>query len=178
MSKKVLIISSSPRKNGNTELLCQSFAKGARQQGHSVVEIYLNEKHIDFCDGCAYCEKHPGKCTHHDDMAEIIVELIKCDVVVFASPVYFYSISGQMKAFIDRLVTAYRMITNKEVYYIFAAGDKKPNFKIIELCMRGLVSCMTNSKVLGIIQAGGIRQHGEVKNSIYMEEAYKMGSEV
>ena len=115
MAKNILIISSSPRKHGNTELMCQSFAKGALENGHKVVEVFLNEKNINFCQGCAFCEKNPGKCSQQDDMSNIIAELIKCDVVVFASPVYFYSLSGQMKTFIDRLVTAYRLITNKEV---------------------------------------------------------------
>lgn len=178
MAKNVLIISSSPRKHGNTELLCQSFAKGALESGHNVVEVFLNEKNIHFCQGCAFCEKNPGKCSQHDDMAEIILELVKCDVVVFASPVYFYSISGQMKTFIDRLVTIYRQITNKEIYYIFAAGDKTPNFKIVELCMRGLVSCFAGSKVMGMIQAGGVRKKGEVSYTEHLQEAYKMGAEV
>ncbi len=178
MAKNILIISSSPRKHGNTELMCQSFAKGALENGHKVVEVFLNEKNINFCQGCAYCEKNPGKCSQQDDMSNIISELIKCDVVVFASPVYFYSLSGQMKTFIDRLVTAYRLITNKEVYYIFAAGDKNPNFKIIELCMRGLISCFAGSKVMGMIQAGGVRKKGEVSYTEYLNEAYKMGAEV
>ena len=160
MAKKVLIISSSPRKHGNTELLCQSFAKGALESGHNVVEVFLNEKNIHFCQGCAFCEKNPGKCSQHDDMAEII------------------SISGQMKTFIDRLVTIYRQITNKEIYYIFAAGDKTPNFKIVELCMRGLVSCFAGSKVMGMIQAGGVRKKGEVSYTEHLQEAYKMGAEV
>ena len=178
MAKNVLIISSSPRKHGNTELLCQSFAKGALESGHNVVEVFLNEKNIHFCQGCAFCEKNPGKCSQHNDMAEIILELVKSDVVVFASPVYFYSISGQMKTFIDRLVTIYRQITNKEIYYIFAAGDKTPNFKIVELCMRGLVSCFAGSKVMGMIQVGGVRKKGEVSYTEHLQEAYKMGAEV
>ena len=111
-------------------------------------------------------------------MAEIISEILKSDVVVFSSPVYFYSISGQLKTLIDRLVTIYRQITNKEIYYIFAAGDKTPNFKIVELCMRGLVSCFAGSKVMGMIQAGGVRKKGEVSYTEHLQEAYKMGAEV
>ena len=118
MAKNILIISSSPRKHGNTELMCQSFAKGALENGHKVVEVFLNEKNINFCQGCAFCEKNPGKCSQQDDMSNIISELIKCDVVVFASPVYFYSLSGQMKTFIDRCVTKYLEIKNKDFYFI------------------------------------------------------------
>lgn len=178
MAKNVLIISSSPRKHGNTEMMCQSFAKGAEEKGHNVVQVFLNEKNINFCQGCAFCEKNPGKCSQQDDMAEISLEFIKCDVVVFASPVYFYSISGQMKTFIYRLVSSYKLIKNKEVYYIFAAGDTSPNFKIIELCMRGLVSCLAGSKVMGMIQAGGVRQKGEISYTKYLEEAYNMGQNI
>lgn len=178
MGKKILILSSSPRKDGNSDTLCHSFASGAKNKGHEVSEIFINNKNINFCKACAYCERHKGECSQHDDMAEIISEILKSDVVVFSSPVYFYSISGQMKTFIDRLVTIYRQITNKEIYYIFAAGDKTPNFKIVELCMRGLVSCFAGSKVMGMIQAGGVRKKGEVSYTEHLQEAYKMGAEV
>ena len=178
MGKRVLILSSSPRKNGNSDTLCHNFASGAKDSGNEVVEIFINDKNINYCKACAYCEKHNGVCTIKDDMVDIIKEIFASDVIVFASPVYFYSLSGQMKTFIDRLVTAYRLITNKEVYYIFAAGDKNPNFKIIELCMRGLVSCFAGSKVMGMIQAGGVRKKGEVSYTEYLNEAYKMGAEV
>ena len=178
MGKKILILSSSPRKDGNSDTLCHSFASGAKNKGHEVSEIFINNKNINFCKACAYCEKHNGVCIIKDDMVDIIKEIFASDVIVFASPVYFYSISGQMKTFIDRLVTIYRLITNKEVYYIFAAGDKNPNFKILELCMRGLVSCFAGSKVMGMIQAGGVRKKGEVSYTEHLQEAYKMGAEV
>lgn len=178
MGKRVLILSSSPRKNGNSDTLCHNLMSGAKNSGNEVVEIFINDKNINYCKACAYCEKHNGVCTIKDDMADIIKEIFASDVIVFASPVYFYSISGQLKTLIDRLVTAYRLITNKEVYYIFAAGDKNPNFKIIELCMRGLVSCFAGSKVMGMIQAGGVRKKGEVSYTEYLNEAYKMGAEV
>ena len=178
MGKRVLILSSSPRKNGNSDTLCHSFASGAKDSGNEVVEIFINDKNINYCKACAYCEKHNGVCIIKDDMVDIIKEIFASDVIVFASPVYFYSISGQMKTFIDRLVTIYRQITNKEIYYIFAAGDKTPNFKIVELCMRGLVSCFAGSKVMGVIQAGGVRKKGEVSYTEHLQEAYKMGAEV
>lgn len=178
MGKRVLILSSSPRKNGNSDTLCHNFASGAKDSGNEVMEIFINDKNINYCKACAYCEKHNGVCTIKDDMVDIIKEIFASDVIVFASPVYFYSLSGQMKTLIDRLVTAYRLITNKEVYYIFAAGDKNPNFKIIELCMRGLVSCFAGSKVMGMIQASGVRKKGEVSYTEYLNEAYKMGAEV
>lgn len=151
---------------------------GAKDSGNEVVEIFINDKNINYCKACAYCERHKGECSQHDDMAEIISEILKSDVVVFSSPVYFYSISGQIKILIDRLVTIYRQITNKEIYYIFAAGDKTPNFKIVELCMCGLVSCFAGSKVMGMIQAGGVRKKGEVSYTEHLQEAYKMGAEV
>ena len=178
MGKKILILSSSPRKDGNSDTLCHSFAREKKNKGHEVSEIFINNKNINFCKACAYCEKHNGVCIIKDDMVDIIKEIFASDVIVFASPVYFYSISGQMKTFIDRLVTIYRLITNKEVYYIFAAGDKNPNFKILELCMRGLVSCFAGSKVMGMIQAGGVRKKGEVSYTEHLQEAYKMGAEV
>lgn len=80
MSKRVLIISSSPRKNGNSDTLCHSFAHGAKENGNDVIEIFTNNKEIHYCKGCGYCSNHDG-CCQHDDMAEIAAACIDglCD---------------------------------------------------------------------------------------------------
>ncbi len=83
MSKKVLILSGSPRKGGNSDILCDEFLRGAQ---------------VTPCSGCYYCSTHGGACVHKDDMADILQKMIDADVIVLASPVYFYSISAQLKA--------------------------------------------------------------------------------
>lgn len=96
MGKTVLIVSSSPRKNGNSETLADAFAKGAREAGHSVETVHLREKQLGFCKGCLACLKL-GHCVIQDDAVEIVAKMHDADVLVFATPVYYYSVCGQLK---------------------------------------------------------------------------------
>ena len=101
MNKKVLIISSSPRKGGNSETLAAAFAKGAREAGNQVETVYLREKQVGFCKGCFACLKL-GHCVIQDDAVEIAAKMHNADVLVFATPVYYYCVSGQLKTMLDR----------------------------------------------------------------------------
>ena len=96
MSKKVLIISTSPRKNGNSEILADAFTRGAKEAGNIVEKISLYNKTIGFCKGCLSCQK-TQRCIIRDDVNEIIKKMFLTDVIVFATPVYFYEMCGQMK---------------------------------------------------------------------------------
>ena len=98
MNKKVLIISSSPRKGGNSETLAAAFAKGTREAGNQVETVYLREKQVGFCKGCLACLKL-GHCVIQDDAMEIADKMHDADVLVFATPVYYYCVSGQLTGF-------------------------------------------------------------------------------
>ena len=104
MSKKVLILSGSPRKGGNSDLLCDEFMRGAQEAGNEVEKIRVVSKKIAPCSACYFCRSHHGECAHKDDMAEVLQKMIDADVIVLSSPVYFYSIDAQLKAVIDRTV--------------------------------------------------------------------------
>ena len=95
--KKVLVISSSPRKGGNSDLLCDEFIRGASDVGNEVEKIRLAEKNVGFCKACYACQKL-GKCFQNDDANEIIEKMLSADVIVLATPVYFYSMDAQLKA--------------------------------------------------------------------------------
>ena len=101
MSKKVLILSSSPRKGGNSETLAAAFAKGAREAGNQVETVSLREKQVGFCKGCLASLKL-GHCVIKDDAVEIADKMHDADVLVFATPVYYYCVSGQLKTMLDR----------------------------------------------------------------------------
>ena len=103
MAKNVLIIGGSPRIGGNSDLLCDQFAKGASEAGNQVEKISLAGKKIGFCTACYTCEK-TGACPQKDDAAAIIEKMLAADVIVLATPVYFYTMSAQLKALIDRSV--------------------------------------------------------------------------
>ena len=101
MGKKVLILSTSPRAGGNSETLADEFMRGAAEAGHDVKKICLYDKKINFCKGCLACQA-TRKCVIHDDAETIVAQMKQADVLAFATPIYFYEMSGQMKTLLDR----------------------------------------------------------------------------
>lgn len=103
MSKKILILTGSPRKNGNSDVLADAFMKGAQEKGHTVNKIEVAGLNISGCNACEMCWTEDGACVQCDDMTEIEPLLESADVLVLVSPLYFFGISAQLKAAIDRL---------------------------------------------------------------------------
>ncbi len=179
MNKTVLILSGSPRKGGNSDLLCDEFARGARENGNAVEKIFIRDKKIGCCTACYYCRETGKGCAIKDDMAELLDHMMKADVIVLASPVYFYSIDAQMKTVIDRTVAKWRDIKNKEFYYIMTAAE--PDRAAMECtleCFRGLAACLDGSREMGVIYGTGVYEAGTVKGTPAFQEAYQMGSAV
>ena len=178
MSKKVLILSGSPRKNGNSDILCDEFAKGAMEAGHEVEKICVAEKKIGYCRACYAC-RGTGICAIKDDMADILQKMIDCDVMVLASPVYFYSIDAQLKALIDRTVARWTEVKDQEFYYIVTAADGENEAAETTIaCFRGYADCVNGAKEKGIIYGMGVYAKGEIKGTKATNEAYEMGKSV
>lgn len=178
MSKKVLILSGSPRKCGNSDILCDEFMKGALESGHDVEKIRISEKNVGYCRGCYAC-KTDGVCAIKDDMAEILQKMIDADVLVLASPVYFYSIDAQLKAVIDRTVARWLEVKNKEFYYIVTmADDEDASAETTLMCFRGYADCVDGAVEKGIIIGKGVYEKGEVNNTDSLKNAYNMGKGV
>ncbi|MBQ8357491.1 MAG: flavodoxin family protein [Clostridia bacterium] len=176
--KKVLILSGSPRKNGNSDMLCDEFEKGATEAGHKVEKIRIAEKKIGYCRACYAC-KETGVCAIKDDMAEILQKMIDADVLVLASPVYFYSIDAQLKTLIDRTVARWLEVKDKEFYYIVTAADEELSSADTTLaCFRGYAACVEGAKEMGAICGMGTYEKGEIKSKSAMIEAYEMGKRV
>ena len=179
MSKKVLILSGSPRKGGNSDLLCDEFLRGAQESGNQVEKVFLRSKKVAPCNACYYCKNSGGKCAIPDDMAEILDKMQAADVIVMASPVYFYSIGAQMKAVIDRSVARWTNIPNKEFYYIMTAADSEDEaFDTSLACFQGFAVCLKGSKEMGVIRGGGVYEAGTVRETKHMAAAYEMGRNV
>lgn len=179
--KKVLIISGSPRKNGNSDTLCNEFMKGAKESGNSVEKINLSEKNIDFARTCETCCKNEVcSCDQKDDVAEIIQKMINADVIVLATPTYFYGMSAQLKALIDRTAERYREISNKEFYYIVTGADtnKSALERVIDQLQGFTTWCLDNPIEKGTIIATGVWKIDDVKNTKFIEEAYNLGKSV
>lgn len=179
MSKKVLILSGSPRKGGNSDLLCDEFLRGAKEAGNIVEKIRVAEKKIGFCRGCYYCKQSGGECAIKDDMADVLQKIIDSDVIVLASPVYFYSIDAQLKALIDRTVARWLEVKNKEFYYIATCADEeKASCETTFDCFRGYADCVDGAKECGLIYGTGVYEKGEILATPIMEQAYQMGLKV
>lgn len=176
MKKRVLILSASPRKGGNSDTLCNQLMEGAQQAGHQVEKIFLKEKKIHYCTGCGACYNRGNGCSQKDDMENMLNKMIDADVIVMATPVYFYTMNGQMKTFIDRTCSRYTEINNKEFYFIVTAADddKALMTRTIEE-FRGFLYCLEGATEKGIIYGTGAWQVGDIKNKPVMEEAYKIG---
>ena len=101
MKKNILILSTSPRKNGNSQMLAREFARGAEEAGHNVELLSLHDKTIGFCKGCLACQK-TQRCVIHDDADAIVRKMKDAEVIAFATPIYFYEMCGQMKTLLDR----------------------------------------------------------------------------
>lgn len=177
--KNVLIISASPRKNGNSDILCDRFAQGAAESGNKVEKIFLASKNIGYCRGCGVCNS-THKCIQKDDMAEILDKMVTADVIVLATPVYFYSMDGQIKTFIDRTVPRYTEITDKDFYFIMTAADTdKASLTRTMEAFRGFTEdCLSGTREAGIIYGVGAWKVGEIKDTPAYNEAYKMGRSI
>ena len=175
MSKKVLILSGSPRRDGNSDILCNEFAKGATEAGHLVEKLRVAEMSISPCRACYAC-KSSGKCVIKDDMAEVLQKMIDADIIVLASPVYFYSIDAQLKAVIDRTVARWLEVKNKEFYYIVTAADEETASADTTLaCFRGYADCVEGAREMGVILGMGAYQKGEILDTPAMKQAYELG---
>jgi len=179
MSKKVLILSASPRKGGNSDMLCDQFMLGAKEAGNQTEKIFLRDKTINYCTGCGTCFNMGEGCPQKDDMAEILEKMMAADVIVMATPVYFYTMCGQMKTLIDRTCAGYKKILNKDFYFILTAADSsKPAMERTLEEFRGFTGLLKNAKEKGIIYGTGAWEKGDIKGMPVMHDALKMGKTV
>ncbi|HNW88808.1 MAG TPA: flavodoxin family protein [Bacteroidales bacterium] len=176
--KKVLLLSSSPRKGGNSELLCDQFLMGTQEAGHQAEKIILKDHKINYCTGCGSCF-NGKRCPQNDDMAEILEKMTTADVIVMATPVYFYTMCAQMKTLIDRTCSRYTEVSNKEFYFIVTAAVKSR--QALERTLeefRGFTSCLSGTKEKGIIYGTGAWNIGDINKSDAINIAFEMGKKV
>ncbi len=177
MAKKVLIISSSPRKGGNSDLLCDQFTLGAWEAGHSVEKIFLRKEKINYCVGCGNCI-NTGKCVQKDSMNEILTKMVDADVLVFATPVYFYAMSGQLKTFIDRTVPRFREFKGKAYFIATCADPERHAMEGTISDFRGFLSCATGLEEAEMILGFSAWDIGDIVDNPAMIQAYKAGKSI
>lgn len=179
MKQKILVLSASPRKGGNSDLLCDQFILGATEVGNQVEKIYVQDKEINFCLGCMDCQSNGGVCVQNDDMAEILDKMVQADVLVMATPIYFYNMDAQLKVVIDRVCPRYTELSNKKAYFIATSDDgRKEAMDVAVAGFRAFLSCLNNVEESGIIYGTGVRDVGDIKGKPAMAIAYKMGKAI
>ena len=174
MRKHVLILAGSPRRGGNSDLLCDAFARGAREAGHQVEKLYVQGQKIAPCLACYGC-RGTGVCVQKDDMAAILDKMVGADVIVLATPVYFYSMDGQMKTLIDRTLPRYTEIRDKDFYFIATAAANERAMERTMDALEGFTDCLPGALVRDRIYGAGVYQKGEVQSTQAMTQAYEDG---
>lgn len=180
MSKNILVISSSFRSGGNSDQLADAFIKGAKESHHHITKIYLKDQNIHFCRGCLVCQnKKP--CVIHDDANEMIEKMKNVEVIVFATPVYFYEMSGQMKTLLDRtnplFVDDYQI---RDIYLLTTAADEDESaMDGVILGLKGWIKCFDKMTLKGVVKGLGNDQYGDIeKDTHILKQAYIMGKNI
>lgn len=180
MSKRILVLSTSPRIGGNSETLADVFIKGAEEAGHETKKICLYDKKIEFCKGCLGCQT-TGKCILRDDAERIIAQMKAMDVLVFATPIYFYEMSGQMKTLLDRTNPLFPAEYEfRDIYLLATSADEEESS--MEAAVKGLegwISCFEKSRLAGVVRGTGADKKGAIEEcGEALSSAYEMGRNV
>lgn len=179
MSKTVLVISTSPRKNGNSDALADAFIRGAQQAGNQVEKINLYDKTIGFCKGCLTCQS-TQRCIIDDDASAIAQRMLTADVIVFATPIYYYGMCGQMKTLLDRANPLYSADYRFRDIYLLAAAAEEDEHTVDGAVtgLQGWIDCFEKARLAGTVFAGGVTAVGEIQNHPALEKALELGQHV
>ncbi len=178
--KNVLIISSSLRNKSNTEYVAREIEKGVRDAGNNVEFISLKDKDIKFCKGCLACQK-TQKCVIKDDANEIVEKVKNADTLIFATPIYYYEMSGQLKTLLDRCNPLFVQDYKFRDVYLVTASDDDTDFAYENAVngLKGWIACFEKSRFGGVFSAGGMNDPEEVKqNDKMLNDAYSFGNKI
>lgn len=190
--KKVLVISTSPRVRSNSDALADEFVRGAKEAGHEVEKISLRGKNIQFCKGCLACSAknradefnrgEGGKICiiRNDDVGEIIQKMHDADVICWATPIYYYEMSGQMKTLIDRGNPLYTSDYHfRDIYMLSTAAEDEPEVPNRAISgLTGWIDCFEKAQLKGTVFAGGVNSMGEIEGHPSLQKAYEMGKAI
>ena len=177
--KNIIVISTSLRQGSNSDILADKFIEGAKAAGHNVEKISLKGKDIKFCMGCLACQKL-GKCVIKDDANDIMEKVLNADVVAWATPIYYYEMSGQMKTLIDRLNAMYtKDYRFRDIYLLTTAFENEAHVpERAESGLHGWIACFGKSALKGHLFCGGVGAPNEIVGSAKLKEAYEIGRAV
>jgi multimeric flavodoxin WrbA len=165
----ILVVTGSPRKNGNTEIMAEVFAQSTIETGHQVTVRKLSELKVNPCIACKYCFTHDGTCVQKDDMNDILKDLDKADMLVLASPIYWFDVSAQTKCFIDRMyacakkgfhIKSIAMLLNSGADGVYDAAEAQLK----------LTASYLKWEMKGIIKIPNLEEKGSIKYAKELEQ--------
>ncbi|WP_234122938.1 flavodoxin family protein [Clostridium hydrogenum] len=165
----ILVVTGSPRKNGNTEIMAETFAEAAKEKGHEVTVKKLSSLKVNPCLDCKYCFTHDGVCVQKDDMNSILKDLDKADLLVIASPIYWFDISAQTKCFIDRMyafgkkgfhINSIAMLLNSGADGVYGAAEAQLK----------AISSYLKWELKGIIKVPNMEEKGSMSTSAGLQK--------
>ena len=174
--KKVVVLSTSLRPGSNSHALAEKFAEGATAAGNEVEFISLRGKEIKFCIGCLSCQK-TGACVFKDDVPAIMDRVLNADAVCWATPIYYYEMSGQMKTLIDRMNAMYPLDYQfRDVYLLTTAAEDEEHVpQRAQAGLTGWIDCYPKSRLAGTIFCGGVNDARDIEGNPMLQEAFEMG---
>ena len=177
--KKIIVISTSLRPGSNSDMLADKFADGAKAAGHDVEKISLSGKNIQFCKGCLACQQL-GRCVISDDVNDIMARVLKADVIAWATPIYYYEMSGQMKTLIDRMNAMYPLDYQfRDVYLLTTDAEAEDHVcQRAEQGLMGWIDCYPKSRLAGHLFCGGVGAPRDIDGNTKLQAAYDMGKAV
>ncbi|MBQ6648637.1 MAG: flavodoxin family protein [Muribaculaceae bacterium] len=177
--KKVVVISTSLRPGSNSHSMAERFAQGAQDAGHKVELISLRGKEIKFCIGCLSCQS-TGACVFKDDVPAIMDSVLNADVVCWATPIYYYEMSGQMKTLIDRMNAMYpKDYRFRDIYLLTTAAEDEAHVPERAECgLQGWIDCYERCSLKAHLFCGGVGAPREINGNDKLQEAYEMGKSI
>lgn len=182
MAKNIVILNGSPRKNGNTSALVKEFTKGAKETGNTVTEFFLDSMEIHGCKGCF--GGHSSKecpCVQNDDMNKIYPAVKECDIIVLATPLYYWNMSGQIRTAIDRLFALEEgdgnLLRGHDRACALLMAAEGNGFEDVVTYFDNLMRHL-RWKNLGHVLAGGNGDVGDIAGKPELKDAYELGKSI
>ena len=173
---KIVVLTGTPRKSGNSAYLAEQFIKGAEEQGHEVFRFDCAFKQVEPCRACNRCGMN-GTCIFNDDFLELRPKLIEADMVVFATPMYYFGISAQMKRVIDRFYAINGQIkgARKKAAFLMTYADTAAREAEPMLAHYRMLMDYLGWTSVGEVVAPGVWTAGSIRNTDYPGQAYRLG---
>ena len=179
MSNNIVVLTGSARPNGNSDRLAQAFTEGAKDCGKKVTVFKAAELQIAGCLGCEHCFDNEGDCIQKDDMAEILIALKEADALVLVSPVYYFTISAQLKAALDRTYALLKVKTPvKKAALLLACADETEDVAEGAILTFQNICKYSKWQNAGIVVATGVGDIGEINGRKELDQAKILGQEI